>query len=113
MGFAADVVFEADVVAQGVDEAHLQIPAVVLRIVNGDDVLKLGRADPADALHCAHLVGMRRTGRIEEGLFVEACGVNHQQITHFGTRQQARRVLLASVIYLPVLFSLMLFDRPA
>jgi protoheme IX farnesyltransferase len=29
------------------------------------------------------------------------------------TRQQARRVLLASVIYLPVLFSLMLFDRPA
>jgi heme o synthase len=29
------------------------------------------------------------------------------------TRQQARRVLLASVIYLPVLFSLMLLDRPA
>ena len=29
------------------------------------------------------------------------------------TRQQARRVLLASVIYLPALFSLMLFDRPA
>jgi heme o synthase len=29
------------------------------------------------------------------------------------TRQQARRVLLASVIYLPVLFSLMLIDRPA
>ncbi len=29
------------------------------------------------------------------------------------TRQQARRVLLASVIYLPLLFSLMLFDRPA
>jgi heme o synthase len=28
------------------------------------------------------------------------------------TRQQARHVLLASVIYLPVLFSLMLFDRP-
>jgi protoheme IX farnesyltransferase len=28
------------------------------------------------------------------------------------TRQQARRVLLASVIYLPVLFSLMLLDRP-
>jgi heme o synthase len=28
------------------------------------------------------------------------------------TRQQARRVLLASVVYLPVLFSLMLFDRP-
>ncbi len=29
------------------------------------------------------------------------------------TRQQARRVLLASVVYLPALFSLMLFDRPA
>jgi heme o synthase len=29
------------------------------------------------------------------------------------TRQQARHVLLASVIYLPALFSLMLFDRPA
>ncbi len=28
------------------------------------------------------------------------------------TRQQARRVLLASVVYLPVLFTLMLFDRP-
>lgn len=29
------------------------------------------------------------------------------------TRQQARRVLLASVVYLPLLFTLMLFDRPA
>jgi protoheme IX farnesyltransferase len=29
------------------------------------------------------------------------------------TRQQARRVLLASVVYLPVLFGLMLLDRPA
>jgi protoheme IX farnesyltransferase len=29
------------------------------------------------------------------------------------TRQQARRVLLASVLYLPVLYSLMLFDRAA
>ncbi len=29
------------------------------------------------------------------------------------TRQQARHVLLASVVYLPLLFSLMLFDRPA
>jgi protoheme IX farnesyltransferase len=28
------------------------------------------------------------------------------------TRLQARRVLLASVVYLPLLFSLMLFDRP-
>jgi len=29
------------------------------------------------------------------------------------TRQQARRVLLASVVYLPLLYSLMLIDRPA
>jgi len=29
------------------------------------------------------------------------------------TRQQARRVLLASVVYLPALFGLMLIDRPA
>jgi len=29
------------------------------------------------------------------------------------TRQQARRVLLASVVYLPVLYSLLLIDRPA
>jgi protoheme IX farnesyltransferase len=29
------------------------------------------------------------------------------------TRLQARRVLLASVVYLPALFSLMLLDRPA
>jgi heme o synthase len=29
------------------------------------------------------------------------------------TRQQARRVLLASVVYLPILYGLMLFDRPA
>jgi heme o synthase len=29
------------------------------------------------------------------------------------TRQQARRVLLASVVYLPLLFGLMLIDRPA
>ena len=29
------------------------------------------------------------------------------------TRRQARQVLLASVVYLPVLFSLMLLDRPA
>jgi protoheme IX farnesyltransferase len=29
------------------------------------------------------------------------------------TRQQARRVLLASVVYLPVLYGLMLFDHAA
>jgi heme o synthase len=29
------------------------------------------------------------------------------------TRQRARRVLLASVVYLPVLYGLLLLDRPA
>ena len=29
------------------------------------------------------------------------------------TRQHARQVLLASVIYLPLLYTLMVFDRPA
>src|ERR1700693_1332532 len=35
------------------------------------------------------------------------------QVSFDRTRQQARRVLLASVIYLPALYSLMLLDRPA
>ncbi|HTW67972.1 MAG TPA: heme o synthase [Bryobacteraceae bacterium] len=35
-----------------------------------------------------------------------------QRIRMDRTRQQARRVLLASVVYLPVLFSLMIFDQP-
>jgi len=35
------------------------------------------------------------------------------RITFDRTRQQARRVLLASVVYLPVLYGLMLFDRMA
>jgi protoheme IX farnesyltransferase len=35
------------------------------------------------------------------------------RITFDRTRQQARRVLLASVVYLPVLYGLMLFDHAA
>ena len=35
------------------------------------------------------------------------------RVTFNRTRQQARRVLLASVVYLPVLYSLMLLDRSA
>jgi heme o synthase len=35
------------------------------------------------------------------------------RVTSHRTRQQARRVLLASVVYLPLLYGLMLFDRPA
>src|SRR5215831_12181896 len=70
MGLAANIVFEADVIAQSVDEARLPIAGVMLRIVNGNEVLKLGRADAADALHRRHLVGMGRAGGVEEGLFV-------------------------------------------
>ena len=80
MGFAADVIFEADVIAQFVNEARLPIPAVIFRIMNGDDVLKLGRADPADALHRRHLVAMRHAGRIDERLFIEADRVDHERI---------------------------------
>jgi hypothetical protein len=52
-------------VSQFVNKACLPIPGVILRIVNGGDVLKLGRADPADTLHCRHVVGMWRPSRIE------------------------------------------------
>jgi hypothetical protein len=44
MGFAADIVLEANVITQFVNEARLPIPAVIFRIVNGDDVLKLARS---------------------------------------------------------------------
>ena len=49
-------------------------------------------------------------GALALGMFFVYAGLGvHAQ----RTRQQARRVLLASVIYLPVLYSLMLIDRPA
>src|SRR5215471_11248516 len=80
VGLAADVVFKTDISAQIVDEARLPISAVILRIVNGDDVFELRRADPADALDRSHLVRMRRAGGIDESLFVEARGVDHQRI---------------------------------
>jgi protoheme IX farnesyltransferase len=44
------------------------------------------------------------------GLFFLYTGV---RVRFDRSRQQARRVLLASVMYLPVLYGLMLFDRPA
>jgi protoheme IX farnesyltransferase len=49
-------------------------------------------------------------GALALGLAFLAAGL---RIRTDRTRQQARVVLLASVVYLPVLFSLMLFDRPA
>src|SRR5262249_12674612 len=45
VGFAADIVFEADVVAEIVDEARRPVGAVIGRIVDGDHVLELRRAD--------------------------------------------------------------------
>src|SRR5580704_12107341 len=48
-------------------------------------------------------------GALALGLLFLYAGV---RVSFDRTRQQARRVLLASVIYLPVLYGLMLFDRP-
>jgi hypothetical protein len=48
--------------------------------VNGDDVLKLARADPANTLHRGHVVGIRRAGGVEECLLVETSGLDHQRI---------------------------------
>src|SRR5215469_2295813 len=42
---AADIVLDPQLVMLIVDEARLPIPAVIFRIVNGDDVLELGRRD--------------------------------------------------------------------
>lgn len=48
-------------------------------------------------------------GALVAGLFfLYACA----RVTFNRTRVQARRVLLASVVYLPVLYGLMLFDKP-
>jgi protoheme IX farnesyltransferase len=49
-------------------------------------------------------------GALALGLLFLYAGV---RVSFDRTRQQARRVLLASVIYLPVLYGLMLLDRPA
>jgi protoheme IX farnesyltransferase len=49
-------------------------------------------------------------GAVALGLLFLYAGV---RVSFDRTRQQARRVLLASVVYLPILYGLMLFDRPA
>jgi protoheme IX farnesyltransferase len=49
-------------------------------------------------------------GALALGLLFLYAGV---RVSFDRTRQQARRVLLASVVYLPVLYGLMVFDRPA
>ena len=71
MGFVANPVLETNVVSQSVDEARLPIAAVILGIVIGDDIRELRRADPAATFEGGHLVGMRRTGRVDESLFVD------------------------------------------
>ena len=50
MRLTADIVFEPDVVAQRVHETGLPVARVVIRVVHGDNDLKLRRADPAYAL---------------------------------------------------------------
>ena len=72
MRLAAHIVFDLDVVAQLVDEPRLPILAVVFGVVDGDDVLELVRAGPADPLHRVQLVGVRRAGGVEERPLVEA-----------------------------------------
>ena len=79
MRFAADIVFEPDVVAQIVGEAHLEIARVVVRIVDGHDVLELVGADLANPLGGEEHVGVWRAGGVEEGFFVEAAGF-HQPL---------------------------------
>jgi heme o synthase len=49
-------------------------------------------------------------GALALGLLFLYAGV---RISFDRTRQRARKVLLASVVYLPVLYGLLLFDRPA
>jgi heme o synthase len=49
-------------------------------------------------------------GALALGLLFLYAGV---RVSFDRSRQQARRVLLASVVYLPILYGLMLFDRPA
>src|SRR6516162_8871423 len=61
---AADIVLDPQLVMLIVDEARLPIFGVVVGIVDGDDVLELGRAHLADALDGAQLVGVGRAGRV-------------------------------------------------
>src|SRR6267378_3021544 len=75
MRFAAEIVFDPQIVAKVVDEARLPVPRVVVGIVDGDDDLKLRRADFPDALDSRQLVGMRRAGSVEVGLFLETAGL--------------------------------------
>ena len=49
-------------------------------------------------------------GALALGLLFLYAGV---RVSFDRTRQRARRVLLASVVYLPVLYGLLIFDRPA
>src|SRR5215467_8347356 len=81
VGIAAIVVFDADIVAQGVDETRLPVARIIFRVMNGDHVLKLRWAYLADTLERAQFVGVRRTGGIREGLLVETGGFDDQGVT--------------------------------
>jgi len=80
MGFAADVVLEADFVAQIVEEANLEIARVVHRIVYRHDVLELRRADLAPAFGDLQRIGMRSAGGVEERFLVEAAALDNKRV---------------------------------
>src|ERR1043166_4622147 len=77
---AADVVLDPQVVAQLVGEARLPLLGVILRIVDRDDDLEIVRPGPADALDRLQFVGVRRAGRVQKGLLVEARGLDHERV---------------------------------
>src|SRR5258708_27775403 len=77
---AADIILQANVVVQAVDEARAEIAREHLRIVQRDDVLELVRPDLLDALGGADFIAVRRAGGVDEGLVVEADGLDHQRV---------------------------------
>src|SRR5207249_7076950 len=78
--FPAEIVFKPHVIALVVHEPRLPISRVILWIVNRDDDLELARADLSNPFHCAHLVGVRCAGGVNEGFVVEARRLDHQRI---------------------------------
>jgi hypothetical protein len=52
---AADVILDANIVSQRVDETRLPVARIVFGIVNGGYVLQFGRADSANPLGFEHV----------------------------------------------------------
>src|SRR6267142_3598027 len=77
---AANIVFQTDIVAQSVDEARAEILRVVIGIMNGDVIFELVRTGLTKAFGGDHHVRMRRAGRVQERLLVEAGRLNDERI---------------------------------